>query len=866
MKEHYNEAEIAKDEKLSPMFKDYIEKKMRYPNCLIAYRCGDFYESYFNDALTLNKYFGMKSSGKPCGLSEDAPMCGYPARAATLHFNRFLKNGYNVVIAEQMEDPKDAKGRLVKREVVRILTPGTVIDEEMLMPNNNYLASILEENGQIGLSYVDISTGEVYASLIEMAALKEEISRIRPAEMLIPDERMQIIVSPIVSLYNLNVNKEFDEIDNEILKKYFDVHYLKELNLPTLTIKSLTQLLSYVFFTQRMISKNINSINFYDVHKTMLIDSFSRESLELTHKIHSNEKKDSLFDILDKTKTAMGSRKLRQRIEQPFIEKNVIEKRLDLVEEFFNDTVLTTAVRQQLNNVYDIERICGRLAFERISPKEMIQLRNSLENIPKIKELINNANCPKVQEFISKMDTLEDLYDLIFRAIANEPKTTITEGSIIKTGYNETVDKYRDTLLHIFDKLEALRQQERSKWGNTVKIIQNDSDGYYLEITKRQLALINLPDEYVRIKELSNNVRFIFPELKEMQSDKLEALSKNNILENKLFCEVREKLINNIDRLKKTASLIAELDMFMSLAMVASINNYVKPKLNDDNYMMIKGGRHPVIEQTSEEPFISNDLEMNQDKFIYVITGPNMSGKSTYMRQVALIILMAQIGSFVPCTEANIAIRDRIFTRIGASDNLSEGESTFMVEMNELSQILNNATDKSFCLLDEIGRGTSMFDGISIAKASIKYLAEKVKCFTLFSTHYFELIDMEEHYPCIQNYKVDVLEMNDDLQFLRKVIKGNSTKSYGIHVAKMAGMPIEVISDSKKILQDLENEKNKMLLQSKEVEDVEEDIYEDKEEEEEIDMISDEIMALDLDNMTPMEVFLYVSDLQKREA
>ncbi len=859
MREHYNETELIKEKKLSPMFRDYMEKKLKNPDCILAYRCGDFFEFYFNDALILNKYFGLKSSGKSCGLSEEAPMCGFPARAATLHFNRFLKNGYKIVVVNQTEDPKDAKGRLVNREIVQILTPGTVIDDEMLMPNNNYLASVVKEDKQIGFSYVDISTGEVYASILDFATLKEEISRIKPVEMLIPDEDMKLIVLPTAMLHDLNINNNFDEIDNDILKKYFDVHYLKQLALPTLAIKSLTQLLSYVFFAQKKISKNIDSINFYDVHKTMLIDGFTRESLELTHKIHSNEKKDSLFDILDKTKTAMGSRKLRQRIEQPFIEKKVIEQRLDLVEEFFNDMILTNSIRQLLNSVYDIERICGRLAFERISPKEMIQLRNSLQNLPKIKEMIQNANVPKLHDFISKFDTLEDLYDLIFRSIANEPKTNITEGDIIKTGYNETVDKYRDTLLHISERLDKLRTEEKSKWGTTVKIIQNDSDGYYLEITKRQLSLITLPPEYIKIKELSNNVRFMFPALKEMQSDKLEALSKNNILENKLFCEIRDELIENIDRLKKTASLIAELDVFMSLATVASVNNYVKPQLNEEHYMNIKGGRHPVIEQVSSEAFIANDLKMDKDKFIYVITGPNMSGKSTYMRQIALITLMTQIGSFVPCEKANISICDRIFTRIGASDNLSEGESTFMVEMNELSEILNNATDKSLCLLDEIGRGTSMFDGISIAKASIQYLAEKVHCFTLFSTHYFELIDMEQNYPCIQNYKVDVLEMNDDLQFLRKVIKGSSTKSYGIHVAKMAGMPLEVTNNAKKILEELETKKEASISQPETISQIPEEPKE-----KEIDTISNEIMSLDLNNMTPMQLFQYISQIQKR--
>lgn len=862
MRESYNEKELLQNKKLSPMFREYVEKKVKYPDCIIAFRCGDFYESYFNDAITLNKYFGLKASDKSCGLDEGAPMCGFPIRAATIHFNRFLQSGYKIVIVEQTEDPKNAKGRLVNREVVRILTPGTVIDEEMLMANNNYLASILEENGEIGFSYVDISTGEVYASLIDRNALKEEISRVKPVEMIIPEERIRLAILPIATLHNLNINSSFDEIDNDILKKYFDVHYLKQLSLPTLVIKSLTQLLSYVFYAQKIISKNISTINFYDIHKTMMMDGFTRESLELTHKIHSNDKKDSLFDILDKTKTAMGARKLRQRIEQPFLEKKTIENKLDLVEEFYNNMVLTSEIRQLLNSVYDIERICGRLAFERISPKEMIQLRNSLEHLPSIKAKINKTeNIPHLKDFISKMDTLDNIYELILKSIANEPKTTITDGDIIKTGYNETVDKYRDTLLHISERLDKLRVEEKSKWGNSVKIVQNDSDGYYLEITKRQLSLINLPSEYTRIKELSNNVRFMFPALKEMQADKLEAISKNNILENKLFCEIREKLIDNINRLKNTASILAELDVFMSLATVASINNYIKPQLNENHYISIKGGRHPVIEQVSNEAFIANDLKMDSNKYISVITGPNMSGKSTYMRQMALIVLMAQMGSFVPCTEANISICDRIFTRIGASDNLSKGESTFMVEMSELSQILNEATHRSLCLLDEIGRGTSMFDGISIAKASIQYLAEKIHAFTLFSTHYFELIDMEQKYSCVKNYKVDVLELNDDLQFLRKVILGSSTESYGIHVAKMAGMPSEVTDNAKKILKELES-KNQIissLTEKKEFEDNSDKLEEDKKE-----SITNKIMLLDLNNMTPMEVFLYVSELQKR--
>lgn len=853
MKDWYDEEALLNDKDLSPMMKDYLDTQRKYANSIIAYRCGDFFETYGNGALVLNKYLGLKASDKSCGVDGGIPMCGYPARSAVIHFNRMLQNGYNIVVVEQVEDPKEAKGRLVKREVVQIITPGTVVDEEMLVTtSNNFLACATQnDDGEIGFSYVDILTGEISASCFNLETLKEELPRVHPTEIVLLDEGLKAVLLPTMLKYNIRPHIDFDEVNPNILKQYFSPTYLKDLSMPIVTVKSLEQLLSYVYYTQKKITKNICNINFYDVEETMLMDGFTRDSLELVKNI-KNEKKGSLYDVLDYTKTAMGSRKLKQRIEQPYMKKETIENQLNMVEELVNDMILTENLRKGLNHVYDIERICGRLAFERITPKEMIQLRNSLRNLPAIKDFIQNENVPHLQEFIKDFDTMTDICNLLEEGIADEPKNVITEGDIIKTGYNQTVDEYRDILNNLSNRLEDLRNEEKKKWGNTVKIVQNDADGFYLEITKRTLKQISLPSEYEKIKELSNSMRFIFPKLKSLQSDKLEAESKNNALENQLYCEIREILIQNIERLKNVASLIAQLDVSLSLAMSASLNCYVKPVLNEDHVISIKNGRHPVIEQSCSEPFVSNDFYMDNNTYIYVITGPNMSGKSTYMRQIALTILMAQIGSFVPCDYANISICDRIFTRIGASDSLSEGKSTFMVEMDEFSQILNNATEKSFALLDEIGRGTNVLDGISIAKSSIRYFAENIKCFTMFSTHYFELIELEKDFECIQNFKVDVIEDEDNIEFLRKVIPGSSTKSYGIHVAKMAGLPKEVIDWAKKELDKLENEKNNVKQKATKT----------APQTQKPSKIETDIKNLDLNNMTPMDVFQFVNKLQ----
>lgn len=859
MKDCYDEEVMLCDKKLSDMMRDYLETQKKYEGCIIAYRCGDFFETYGNGAILLNKYLGLKPSIRSCGIDGGIAMCGYPARSAVIHFNRMLQNGYSIVVVEQVEDPKEAKGRLVKREVVLIITPGTIVDEEMLMgSSNNFLAcATINENDLIGFSYVDISTGETYASCFDFLTLKEELARVRPTEMVILDEDLKIRLLPTMTKYNIREHISFDDVNPNILKQYFSTSYLKDLSMPIVTVKSLEQLLSYVFYTQKKIAKNIDNIIFYNVEETMLIDGFTRDSLELV-KSMKNEKKGSLYDILDYTKTAMGSRKLKQRIEQPYMKKDTIEKQLNIIEELTDDMVLTENLRKLLNHVYDIERLCGRLAFERITPKEMIQLRNSLEHLPDIKESIMNSKASNLCNFINKLDTLEDIYELLCKAIADEPKNNITEGDIIKTGYNSELDVYRDFLSTLSENLNKLEAEEKRKWGNTIKIILTDADGYCLEITKRVLKLITLPEEYLKVKELSNKTRFMFPELRKLQSNKLEAISKSNALENQLYCKVRDILTNNIERLKNVASLIAQLDVLLSLSMAASLNHYVKPKLNEEHIMNIKNGRHPVIEQYCNTPFISNDFYMDKDKYIYVITGPNMSGKSTYMRQIALIILMAQIGSFVPCDDAYISICDRIFTRIGASDSLSEGKSTFMVEMDEFAQILNNATDKSFTLLDEIGRGTNVLDGISIAKSSIRYFAEKIHCFTLFSTHYFELIDLEKQYPCIQNYKVDVLETEDDIEFLRKVVKGSSTKSYGVHVAKIAGVPEEIIEWSKEELKTLEDKNNKLpniITKKKKASTKEKTVLSETEE---------NIIKLDLNNMTPMESFKYMIELQTK--
>lgn len=870
----YDIDEYLKKPKLSELMQQYIQFKKKYMDCILLCHVGDFFEIYFNDALEMHNKVGLKISKKSCGLDEKVAQCGFPySRNVNENINNILSRGYKVAICDQLEDPKNKEGNIVKRDVVQVITPGTILDDDLLLSCNNFLASITKNNNSIGFSYVDISTGEIFTSSFDVSLLKEELSRVKPSEIILLDKDLENDLNNIIYNYNIFVNDNFNQIDDNILNLYFSERYLKSLTYTKESKDSLIQLFSYVFYTQKKIAKNLNDIEIYNVHKTMLLDSFTRDSLELTKKQKSNDRQGTLLSVLDKTNTAMGSRKLKQRIEQPFIEKDKIEYELNLVEDLYNDRLLSDNLTSILKNVYDIERICGRLAFEKINPREVVNLKKSIEELPFLKQLIKESNCNYLKSFIEDMDDLSDIFLKLENCLLDNPSFSVNDGNIFKDNYNEKIAKYRKILYKSDDFINDLLEKQKQILGiNLLNFGKNNTDGYYICITKKNLEKTNLPKDYKKLKELKSSIYFTCPELKEFEIEQLEAEDKLKKLEYELFVELRDELIDNIFRMKEVSNILAKLDVYLSFSKIAIENNYVRPKLNEENILEIKNGRHPVIEKLSTNPFITNDISMNDNNAIHIITGPNMSGKSTYMRQNALIILMAQIGCFVPCDEANISICDRIFTRIGASDNLLNGESTFMVEMNELSQILNNSTSKSFILLDEVGRGTSTFDGISIAQSTIEYISKNIKCHTLFATHYFELIELENKFSNIENYKVEIEENNEDITFLRKVVKGYSTKSYGIQVAKSVNIPNEVIIRANEILLELENSSDSIEENSTHknviVEKVnirEENIDKNKVEiQDDSNIYLEELKNLDLLNLTPMQVLQKVYELQQK--
>ena len=683
---------------------------------------------FFEDAIVASKVLEIALTGKACGLEERAPMCGVPFHAANAYISKLVENGYKVAIGEQMEDPALAKG-IVKREVIRVVTPGTVLEGNLLEnKKNNYLMSLYKENDNIGLSYVDISTGETNATVLKRDKLIEEIAKVSPSEIIINDLDYIKNLEAIASLSNIYLNTNFDEayLDENILKQYFSDEYLIKVKFDEngLINRSLCVLLNYIYNTQKQVTSNINNINVYNSSNYMVLDMFTRSNLELTETIRTKKKKGSLLHVLDKTSTAMGGRMLRKYVEEPLVDKKRIQNRLDVIEEIKDDYSLRIDLIEILKNVYDIERICGKIAFEKVTPKELINLKNSIEKLPELKRRIEDSDAEILKNYAGKMETLDDIYDLIDRAILPEPSITIKDGNIIQSSYNEELRELREVSTNGAFMIKEIENREKEKTGvKSLKIGFNKVFGYYIEITKANLATANIDDSYIRKQTLSNAERYITEELKIIEDKILHAKEKIGVLEYELFVQVRKYIYDNIDRIQNVAKIIANIDVFTSFATVADLNNYVKPNINDNNKLDIKNGRHPVVENiVGEENFVPNDTYLSDDEnIINIITGPNMAGKSTYMRQSAIIVLMAHMGSFVPADFADIPICDRIFTRVGASDDLSSGQSTFMVEMNEVSQILKNATSKSFVILDEIGRGTSTYDGISLAWAIVEY-------------------------------------------------------------------------------------------------------------------------------------------------
>ncbi len=804
---------------LTPMMKQYMETKSQYQDCILFYRLGDFYEMFFDDALTASRELEITLTGKNCGQEERAPMCGVPYHAVEGYLNKLVSRGYKVAICEQTEDPKQAKG-IVKREVVRIVTPGTNVDAQALdETKNNYIMCIVYIADRYGISVADISTGEyLVTELPDSTRLMDEISRFVPAEI-ICNEAFYMSGMDLdglkdrlgITIYSLESWYFDDSLCREKLLEHFHVSGFGGLGLEDYDcgIISAGALLQYLLETQKNSLSNLTHITPYVTGKYMLLDSATRRNLELCETLREKQKRGSLLWVLDKTKTAMGARMLRKCVEQPLIDKKEIVLRLDAVEELKNQAISREEIREYLSPVYDLERLLTKITYGTANPRDLTAFKTSLEMLPPIRYLLEEMQSDLLKEIYKDMDSLEDLCSLLKSAIRDEPPIAMKEGNIIRDGYNEEVDKLSRAKSDGKDWLAKLENEEREKTGiKNLKIKYNKVFGYYLEVTNSYKSMV--PDYYTRKQTLANAERYITPELKELEDMILGAEDKLYALEYELYCSVRDQIASQVDRIQRTAKAVAWLDTFASLALVAERNGYVRPNINEKGVIDIKDGRHPVVERMIPNgTFIANDTYLDDKKHrISIITGPNMAGKSTYMRQTALIALMAQIGSFVSASKVNIGLSDRIFTRVGASDDLASGQSTFMVEMTEVANILRNATSRSLLILDEIGRGTSTFDGLSIAWAVIEYISDSrlLGAKTLFATHYHELTELEGKISNVNNYCIAVKEKGDVIVFLRKIVKGGADKSYGIQVAKLAGVPDLVIERAKEIVEELSNE------------------------------------------------------------
>lgn len=801
---------------LSPMMVHYCQTKCAYKDSILFYRLGDFYEMFFEDAKTVSRELELTLTGKDCGLSERAPMCGIPYHAAETYINRLIDKGYKVAICEQVEDPKTAKG-IVKREVTRVVTPGTNLNmQELDEGKNNYLMAIVCVGDHFGVSTADITTGDCYVTEVdEERKLWDEINKFLPAEIICNDaflvcgvdvddlrNRLHISVFALESWYF------GDDLCKQTLLEHFKISSPEGLGLADYDsgVIAAGSLFRYLLDTQKNTMEHMNKIIPYTTDRYMVIDSSSRRNLELVETLREKQKRGSLLWVLDKTKTAMGARMLRSFVEQPLIDADAINERLDAVTELNMQAMLREEIREYLNPVYDLERLVSRISYRSANPRDLLAFKMSLEMIPHIKNLLANFTSPLLVRINEQMDGLEDLYTLLEASITEDPPLAVKEGGIIREGYNEQVDTYRNSKTQGKSWLAQLEAEEKEKTGiRNLKIKYNKVFGYYLEVTNSFKDLV--PEYYTRKQTLTNAERYITPKLKELEDMILGAEDKLFALEYDLFCQVREELAAQIPRIQETAKAIAQLDVYASLSVVAQRNNYVRPTVNTKGVIDIKNGRHPVVEKMiNNDMFIANDTYLdNGSKRVSVITGPNMAGKSTYMRQTALIVLMAQIGSFVPAEKAKIGVVDRIFTRVGASDDLASGQSTFMVEMTEVANILRNATAKSLLILDEIGRGTSTFDGLSIAWAVIEHISNTklLGAKTLFATHYHELTELEGKIPGVNNYCIAVKERGDDIVFLRKIVKGGADKSYGIQVAKLAGVPDSVLDRAKELVDEL---------------------------------------------------------------
>ena len=871
----------------TPMMQHYLKTHEEYKDCILFYRLGDFYEMFFDDAKVVSKELELTLTGKSCGAEERAPMCGIPYHAAETYLTRLVKKGYKVAICEQVEDPKLAKG-MVKREVTRVVTPGTTLNAQALdETKNNYIMCIAYIGDHYGISSADITTGDYYVTEVDSERkLLDEVNKYQPTEIICNEafyisgididdmkNRMGIVI------YSLDAWYFSDETAQMTLKDHFKVRDLEGLGLADYDsgVVAAGALLKYLYETQKTTLSNLVAIHPYTTGKFMIIDSSTRRNLELVETLREKQKRGSLLWVLDKTRTAMGARTLRSFVEQPLIERTEIEERYDAIDEFNTNAITREEIREYLNPVYDLERLITRVTYQTANPRDLIAFRNSIHMLPPIKTLMSDFQSPLLKRLYEQLDTLDELYELIERSITEEPPLTLHDGGILKEGYNEEVDRLRKAKTDGKSWLADLEAKEREKTGiKNLKIKYNKVFGYSLEVTNSFKDMV--PDYFTRKQTLANAERFITPELKELEDVILGAEDKLIVLEYELFREVRQKVADEVVRIQKTAKAVAQIDVFASLATVAEQNNYCRPKLNEKGLIDIKDGRHPVVERMIQnEMFVANDTYLdNGSNRVSIITGPNMAGKSTYMRQSALIVLMAQIGSFVPAKSAKIGIVDRIFTRVGASDDLASGQSTFMVEMSEVANILRNATSNSLLILDEIGRGTSTFDGLSIAWAVVEHISNPrlLGAKTLFATHYHELTELEGKLNSVNNYCIAVKEKGDDIVFLRKIVKGGADKSYGIQVAKLAGVPDNVIERAKEIVEELSNNDITEIVQNISAEG---SSKRSKPKLDEVDLeqislldtmdndtILNELKELDLGQMTPIEAMNKLYELQNK--
>ncbi len=850
---------------LSPMMRHYVELKEKYKDSILMYRLGDFYEMFFDDALLASRELEIVLTGRDCGLPERAPMCGVPHHSVQGYIDRLISKGYKVAICEQLSDPAQSKG-LVERDVIRVVTPGTVIDTASLSENeNNYIMSFCISDGRIGLCYADVSTGAFYVGECEadegFASVMGEIARIQPREIIFRTEDKAVIdqlsgvikeQSIYVSEYPSFVFEKNTSVDS--LLKHFHVAGLSGFGISDDMpgVRAAGAMIDYLKETQKNALAHINTIQFHSASTYMALDMFTRANLELTKTLREGRVKGSLFGTLDKTKTAMGGRLLKRSINEPLQCVDDINKRLDAVDELKAELPRMDALAAALDGIFDMERLITRISYATLDARNCLALKNSLMRLPDLKKALMNSRSALLISLHDGLDTMEDIFALLEASIDEDAPSGIMEGGIIKTGYNADIDVLKEMSHGGKQQIAALESIERQATGiKNLKVGYNKVFGYYFEVTKSYLELA--PNRYIRKQTLANCERFVTPELKEMEEKLSSAEEKRITLEYECFLVIRQTLSDNIRRFQRSADVIALIDMLRCFAAVAFERNYTRPKMVAEGDLTITGGRHPVVESFVRQSFVKNDTHISDNESIMILTGPNMAGKSTYMRQVALIVLMAHMGCFIPADSAGICIVDKIFTRVGASDNLASGQSTFMVEMAEVANIMHNATQKSLLILDEIGRGTSTLDGLSIAWSVVEYISQQIKAKTLFATHFHELSELEGVVPGVSNFSITVKEVGDTVIFLHKIVRGGTDKSFGIEVAKLAGVPSGVTERAKSIMAALIEKDDSILGQRRQS---------DKalEKDELIAMLD----AVNLDNITPLDSLRLLSEIKHK--